>query len=116
VLVSISDRNGNMQELGYSEGKLVYVEDNFGRRTDFVYNDEGRISSLETPIGTFAYEHDGVGNLTGVEDPSGGVRSYLYQDPNDSHNLTGVVDERGVEAGRYEYDVLDRAIVSEGGG
>jgi YD repeat-containing protein len=113
-LTQITDRNGNTQSLTYDNGKLIYLEDNYGRRMDFAYSPEGRLTTLTTPGGEFTYTYDALGNLTSVTNPATTGKTYLYEDPNDPHNLTGIINERGVGSGTYAYDGQDRAVVSEG--
>ena len=113
-LTQIVERNGNSQTIGYSDNKLSYVEDNSGRRIDFTYNADGRLSILTTPIGLFSYSYDIQGNLSNITNPGLFQRTYLYDDPNDPNNLTGIINERGIRSGTYAYDDQDRAIRSEG--
>ncbi|MCP4352355.1 MAG: hypothetical protein GY795_43405 [Desulfobacterales bacterium] len=111
-LIRITDLNGNTQTVGYADGKLSYVEDNYGRRLDFAYNSDGRLESLTTPVGQFIYSYEQE-NLSGVTKPDLTGRIYSYNDPYDPHNLTGITDEREKSAS-YEYDDQDRAVASEG--
>ncbi|MBW1735746.1 MAG: RHS repeat protein [Deltaproteobacteria bacterium] len=113
ALASISDRNGNTQTLTYEGGRVVSVEDNYGRRLEFGYDQEGRLSDLSTPVGVYTYLYDALGNLTRVTHPDSTTRSYLYEDPNDPHNLTGIINENNVRAATYAYDEQDRAVRSE---
>ncbi len=115
-LLEISDRNGNTQVLGYDSARLAFVEDNFGRRLDFGYDTNGRVISLTTPVGQIDYGYDGQGNLTSVTYPNTHTKTYIYDDPNDPHNLTGIINENGIRSATYAYDNQDRAILSEGAG
>ena len=98
------------------DGKLSYVEDNFGRRLDFGYDADGRLKTLTTPVGLFGYDYDELGNLIKVTHPDLTAESYLYDDPDDPHNLTGMIDENGIRAATYTYDGQDRCVISEGAG
>ena len=115
-LIQITDRNGNSQILGYASGKLSYVEDNYGRRLDFSYNAEGRLTTLTTPAGEFTYTYDDQENLISVTNPDMTGRTYFYAEPNDPHNLTGITNENGIQSATFTYDDQDRAIVSERAG
>jgi len=113
-LIQITDPNGNSQSLGYDSNRLSYVEDNYGRRLDFTYNAEGRLSKFTTRVGQLTYSYDEQGNLTGVANPSMAEKTYLYTDPNDPHNLSGIINENGIQSGSFTYDDQDRATASEG--
>ena len=114
-LFRITDRNSNTQTLTYSSGRLASVEDNFGRRLEFAYGADGKLATLTTPIGPFGYTYDG-GNLTIVTKPDQTTRTYLYEDPNDAHNLTGILNEKGIRSLTVQYDTQDRGILSQGAG
>ncbi len=115
VLTQMADHFGNTQTLSYANGKLSAVDDSLGRRLDFSYNADGRLEFLTTPVGVFQYSYDPTtGNLTTVTNPSGHNRSYIYDDPNDPHNLTGIVNENDIRSSTVMYDNLDRATTSEG--
>jgi len=111
-LVKIEDRNGNAQNLAYENDQLVSVEDNFGRVLRFTYVD-GRLETLQSPVGDIKYVHDANGNLESVVHPDGAVKSFIYEDPIDIHNLTGIINENGICSLTAEYDEIDRAVVSE---
>lgn len=113
-LTQIVDRNGNTQTLTYTGGNVSIVEDNFGRQISFQYNSQNQLDTLVTPIGAFTYTYDANNNLTRVDNPETTFKTYIYDDPNDVHNLTGIVDEKNVRALTVVYDSEDRAIVSEG--
>ena len=115
-LVHIVDRNGNAQEIVHVDGRLASVADDFGRRLDFGYHPDGRLASVASPVGVFTYLVDENGNLERVVKPDGTVCRYLYEDPNDIHNLTGILDENGVRAATFTYDDTDRAVSSERAG
>jgi YD repeat-containing protein len=111
-LTLIRDRNGNTQNIFYAGGKPFYIEDNFGRRTEFTYNTDGFLETLTTPAGIFTYSYDAQGNPTGVAKPDMTVKTYCYTDTNDPHNLTEAENENG-SVYRFEYDAQDRAVFSE---
>lgn len=113
-LTQITDRNGNIQTLTYTDGKLSAVIDNFGRQLTFQYSAQNKLESIATPIGNFTYTYDSNNNLTRVDNPETTFRTYIYDDTNDVHNLTGILDERGIRVLTASYDYKDRAYVSEG--
>jgi YD repeat-containing protein len=115
-LTQMVDRNGNTLSLAYSSGKLSSAQDNFGRVLQFTYNIEGRLRTLNSPVGQFTYAYDSLGNLISVMNPELKARTYLYEDPRDTHNLTGIINERGIRSATIAYDAQDRAVLSEGPG
>jgi len=113
-LTLITDRNGNTQTLSYTDGKLTSVVDNFGRQIALQYNVQNQLETLVTPVGNFTYSYDTNNNLIRVNNPEGTFKTYIYDDPHDIHNLTGIIDERNVRVLTVVYDTEDRATVSEG--
>jgi len=113
-LIQIADSNGNTQNITYTGGKISSVDDNFGRQITFQYNTQDQLSTLVTPVGDFLYRYDANNNLTRVDNPEGTFKTYIYDDPNDVHNLTGIIDERNIRVLTVAYDNEDRAIFSEG--
>jgi len=111
-LSRIQDTNGNYQNIGRTDDRISSVSDNFGKILSFGYNADGRLSILTTPVGIFSYSYDALGNLTRVDNPDTTHRAYTYDDPNDSHNLTGITDENGVRSLTVTYDDQDRALTS----
>jgi RHS repeat-associated protein len=111
-LIHLKGRNGNTQNLVYENNRLVSVEDNFGRILSFSYLDN-RLVSLLSSVGEVKYSYDINGNLISVVNPDGTVKSFVYDDPIDIYNLTGIINENGVRSLTAEYDVMDRAVVSE---
>ncbi len=112
-LTQIADRNGNTQTPGYTDGRLSSVQDNSGSQIGFLYDSNGRLSTLTTPIGNFTYTYDGAGNLTQVTKPDTKTRQYKYEDPDNPHNLTGIINENNVLYAIFAYDAQGRAISSE---
>jgi len=100
----IRDRNGNNQQLVYTDGKLASVVDNFGRQIGFSYDENDRIDTLSTPVGVFSYSYDLNGNLVQVDKPDGTRISYIYDDPSDSNNLTGIINENDIRSLTVVYD------------
>ena len=112
-LTLIRDRNGNTQSFEYLGGRLAAVEDNFGRRLELMYGATGKLERLISPGGDFQYVHDTAGNLIETSSPALTSRMYRYEDPNDPHNLTAIVDENNNIEATATYDKHDRALTSE---
>ena len=58
---------------------------------------------------TYSYLND---NLIRVDKPDGSNIQYIYDDANDPHNLTGIIDETGTRTLTVTYDNQDRVISS----
>ena len=118
-LTEIDDLNGNTQTLTYDANtppRLTTVTDNHGRVIQYAYDANNLVSTLTTPAGTFTYTYDANGNPDTVTHPDTTTRSYFFEDANDIHNLTGIIDENGDQTGTYDYDAQDRAVSSQGYG
>ncbi|MBI5779854.1 MAG: RHS repeat protein, partial [Planctomycetes bacterium] len=111
-LIEKRDRNNNSITLSYDGDFLRTISDGFGRSLILQYNADSLLATLSSPIGTFTYGYDSKKNLTSVTKPDGGVIRYLYEDTNDIHNLTGVIDENNVRTQTIGYDIMDRVISS----
>jgi len=105
-LVSVTDRNSNTRTYTYSSGLVDSISDNFGRSLTFAYT-AGKLTGMTSAIGswTYSYLND---NLVEATKPDGKYIQYIYDDPNDAHNLTGVIDESGTRVLTVTYDNLDR--------
>ncbi|RWX49252.1 YD repeat-containing protein, partial [Candidatus Electrothrix communis] len=106
-----SDKNNNQLLFSYQNDQLVSVADSFGEAINFTYEDN-KVSSLTTPVGTFTYGYDSNNNLISVQKPDFSTKQYLYEDPKDINNLTGIVDEEDVQTLTISYDDSDRVISS----
>jgi len=115
-LVSVEDTNGNSQSITYLAEQINSVTDTFGRSLTFDFNGDGRLAVLTTPAGQYTYTYDASGNLARVDNPDTTFKTYIYDDSNDAHNLTGIIDENSVRALTTEYDHLDRVVRSESAG
>jgi len=115
----IQDGRGNELTLVYDPGTgfLESVTDNFGRSLQLTYYVDGKLETVTDPAqNTVRYHYTGD-NLTRVDYPDGRYKSYRYQDPNDSHNLTAILFGRdGIDPTQVEYqwsyDNQDRAVSS----
>ncbi len=110
ALVSVTDHNGNSRVFSYANGLVETITDNFGLLIDFNYTNE-ILTSISTPVGIYTYGYTN-GNLTSVTKPDTTSIQYIYDDPNDPHNLTGILDESQVRVLTVEYDTEDRVIRS----
>ncbi|MES9970963.1 MAG: DUF6531 domain-containing protein, partial [Candidatus Thiodiazotropha sp.] len=106
--------SGKTATLFYNpQGELFLVRDPQGRELSLDHYPNGRIKALYDPGGKETrYRYDEVGNLQQVTRSDGATRIYHYEDPHDSHNLTGITNERGVRYATWGYDNQDRAILS----
>lgn len=130
-LLTIADLNGNSLTMQHSSTdfpeRLTGISDDFGRTLvlEYGYN-SGLITKMADPAGNeylYGYgmtdEEKARKNLMSVSFPSSTTLeqiSYAYDDANDIHNLTSVIDENG-QVYTYSYDSEDRAVtsVSQGG-
>ena len=111
-LIEKRDLNNNSIILTYTSSQLTAISDGFGRSLTLAYNTEGKLETLATPIGTFTYLYDTNDNLILVTKPDSTVRTYLYEDTTDVHNLTGIIDETTTRILTVGYDAVDRVISS----
>lgn len=109
--LSHADTNGNVLTYTYADNQLTAIATNFGQTLSFNYID-GKLGSIVSPAGTINYGYDANDNLISVTRPDGSVVSYLYEDPNDVHNLTGVLNEENTRTLTVAYDSEDRVISS----
>jgi len=86
-----------------------------GNYVTFAYDaSTGRMSSVTSSDGrTVSYVHDATGgltqgNLVQVNGLEGIVTTYLYEDTNDTHNLTSLQEEAGATPWVTSYDTQDR--------
>lgn len=131
--LSVTDKNGNQQILAYdASNRLASVTDAAtGRELTFYYNADDKIDHINGPVtasvpqtsvtgetgGTWAsFQYDTSGNLTRAtyaDEENGSVASgftYLYEDANDVHNMTGRKDLEGHLLSSWTYDIEDRAV------
>ena len=116
-LIAIATAQGKRLTLHYNtQDHLQRVVDPQGRELTLGYYASGRIKLLIAPDGAkTTYRYDDRNNLIEVAH-RGGTRKYHYEDAHDTHNLTGLTDERGVRYATWAYDDQDRAISSEHAG
>lgn len=111
-ILTKTERNGNQLTFTYNgSGQLETVTDTFGATLTLSYVNN-KVSSVTTPIGSFTYTYDANDNLVSVAKPGSAARQYSYSDANDIHNLTGIIDEKGVTVQTITYDAIDRVTSS----
>jgi len=119
-LVLVETLTGFQQSLGYSEGKLIAVTDQFGQSLLVSYDDDDKISQVIFPDGRSVGYRYANGFLSEVILPDNTVESdldnprrrYLYESAALPQGLTGIVDENGHRYSNYAYDMQGRAILS----
>lgn len=113
VILSGHKPNNITLTYAYDGPLLASVADSFGNTLSFAYTGS-RLTALISPAGTFGYAYDADGNLVSVARPDGTTRRYLYGDPHDGHNLTGIIDEAGSRILTVTYDDNDRVTGAAG--
>jgi YD repeat-containing protein len=108
--------DGKFVVYGYSSDKLTSVSDLWGRQVTASVDDKGRLASFGLPDGsTISYEY-GPNQLTRVTAPDGTTTQYVYTEGASVKliaQMTGKIDEKGVQTGTYQYDSSGRAISTE---
>jgi RHS repeat-associated protein len=135
-LLSFTTRAGVVQTLNYEtnppagqEPKLLSVVDSYNRSLTFTYHPDtattgaGNIATVSDHLGNVvSYAYDANNNLVTVTYPSGGIKTYHYNEQaltantNLPNALTGITDENGVRYATYQYDSSGRAISTEHAG
>ena len=122
-LVSITNRAGLTQTLGYSAGLLTQVTDPFGRSLSFTHTPQGFIATMTDPAGgVYSYAYNSDGMLSSVTYPDGKVRTYVYNEPaytsgsNQPAALTGIVDENSDRFANFGYDGSGKSVLTEHAG
>ena len=101
----IEDRNGNTLTIG--PGGITHSS---GVGVTFARDGLGRITSITDPEGGVqTYAYDAAGDLVSHDDATGGQTTFGYAT---GHYLTDIIDPRGVSAIRNEYDDDGRLIRS----
>ncbi|MBF0324488.1 MAG: RHS repeat protein [Alphaproteobacteria bacterium] len=112
-LLRVADTNGNWVSLHREQGRVVRIEDNFGRVMTLSYDADGRIVRIGDDVGREArYRFDGEGRMIAAIDPDGGEHRYTY---GEDGVLTAVEAPGGGKVtARYEAGNLAR--LDENGG
>jgi RHS repeat-associated protein len=101
-----------------ASSRLSNISDSIGRSVDLAYNlTSGLLETVSTQIDAYTtleytYSYDANNNLQYVTNPDSSVIEYIYDDPNDAHNLTGIIDEEDIRILTVAYDEFDRATIS----
>jgi RHS repeat-associated protein len=119
-VTSIEYPDGNAITFSPSDGSLpTTITDTHGRTITIAYSG-GRISTIQEPgrpggeLIQYAYTGDNLTSVTYPVDASTDIsRQYVYNDINDSHNLTEIIDERG-NSFNFTYDTSDRCYQAYG--
>ncbi|MBK7433114.1 MAG: RHS repeat-associated core domain-containing protein [Chitinophagaceae bacterium] len=81
-ITRLEDPNGNFLNFNYSDSLLVSVNNAAGQSIAFTYYANGRLASvvdaMATPVYTYTYTYDAIGNLKQVTNPMGGTNKYTY--------------------------------------
>ena len=104
--------DSTLVDIAPAKGLLIAVIDQFGRRTDFTYTLVGgmpRVRSMTSGGLTTWFEFGPSLNLAVIRWPDQRSRMFLYERPDISWALTGIVDEDGVRNATYQYDAAGRA-------
>jgi RHS repeat-associated protein len=132
-LLRIQNPLGHEQVLGYTDDEnrlLSHVEDDFGNRLIFAYDDSYRLASVSAAYNasstggedyqvfyTVTYTYLDDTNLFETVSYPGAANpvTYLYEDSNFSRALTGYLDENGDRRGTYTYRDTGLAETTETG-
>lgn len=91
---------------GYVDNRLDTVTDTNGRKLSFAYDSQGRVHAVTGPDGgAVIYGYDSGNNLTSATYPGSpsNPRTYLYEDSNFPHALTGILDENNNRYASWAY-------------
>ncbi|CBL45515.1 probable Rhs family protein [gamma proteobacterium HdN1] len=122
-------QNRNLQTHSFTydaNGNVETVRDDFGNQLNYTYYaGTGQIETITAMPGNrvFRYDYDEIGNLQHVYYPSltpdtsnSPFKTYLYENTQFPHHLTGIIDENGNRYAWYEYDNNGKAILSKHAG
>lgn len=138
-LVRIEDPDGKSVRIardgghGAMAGRILEVADTHGRSLRFTYASGSagiRISRIDTPAGSYAYQHDAPHHasqsgrpafrLLAVQHPAGWLREYVYETAlqgGDAYRLTGIAwrprpGGPSLRTHSWAYDARGRAVLS----
>jgi RHS repeat-associated protein len=112
LLTSKQFLDGSQLSYTYNGELLTRVANTWGQELNFSYDGAGRLMTVIAPTGAFSYTYDENSNLASVTKPGNITRQYIYDDPNDIHNLTGIIDENNERVLTLTYDTSDRVLTS----
>lgn len=114
LLQRIDYISGQVIELDYDDQKLTKIKDQYGIELTLGYDAQGRVNTLNTPDGNYAYAYENTNNnLISVTKPDDTTRQYHYEDERFPNALTGITDENEKRYATYTYDEEGRAYKSE---
>jgi len=120
-VVAEADRNGNVVNHIYSNGRLTRTADTSGRYLAFTYDASGRVAGITDHTGrSWHYQYNTDGTLASVTDPMNGTKNYeyvAYKQANDGqtyYQLTRVIDETGKVTTQVTYSAGKVASYTEG--
>jgi len=126
-LLSITDKNGNIQELTYNTQNLLetLTDNTSGRILTFHYNTGNKLEYISGPVTRavpygiwVSYIYDGNNNLIRIQyadDANGSNASgfeYYYEDSSDPNNMTSKNDLAGTLLSTWIYNDSDQAIAN----
>ncbi len=109
-LLTITDRNGNVQRLTYNgAGALIQIADPLNRNIAFAYNAQGRVISItDFTSRRVTFEYDVRANMTASADPAGNRTTYeYYSSAFNDHNLKTLTHPEGNKVS-WEYYANDK--------
>ena len=124
-LISITYVDGYVQTLIYDDvtSQLARVENETGEFIEFSYDVFGdtqpqyRLQQITDHTGrVWGFRYSDAGNIEFIDNPDTTTKQFVYDDLNDAHALTGIIDERGIRYATYAYDDQSRAVSSQHAG
>jgi YD repeat-containing protein len=117
LIIRLTDMRGKSLFFTYDDNnRLSVISDQFGHRLEFSYDALGNLVSVMGPEGLVEYDYDVNNNLTTVTYPGGSSKTYLYEDPDFPHHLTGITNEKSERFATWKYDDQGRVVISEHAG
>ncbi|GEP43499.1 Ig-like domain-containing protein [Brevifollis gellanilyticus] len=105
-LQKVRDRNAN--ELTIATNQIAHSN---GQKVLFTRDTAGRVTAITDPAGKqILYTYNTLGTLGTVTDRVNNVTTFQYQNSSFPYYLTGIIDPRGIQAIRTEYDTAGRMI------
>jgi len=125
-LLTITNRAGLTQTYSYdTKGNIASITDPFGNKLIFTYTNVCKatnscIDLLNTATdpsgGVYTYTYNTQYNITSVTYPDKTSKTYLYENTDFPHALTGIIDEKGVRFASWSYNTDGTAYSSEHAG
>lgn len=107
------DSNANSTSYTYDDlDRLISIIGPRGDELTLMYNMNGHIESVSKNGEAVSYTYES-GHLKSVTYPDGTTKQYLYEDPLNTHSITGFVDENNVQFATWSYDDKGRVVMNE---